>query len=132
MHPSRKHVTLDCLTYSAKAVIDHLNSLKESTPEVIQLCFVTQLGPACDILCLQQVLRANDKYQFLAAMDKEIQDQYQSGQWDIIHRSTLPEGARVLPSVWAFRCKQCLSTQEVIKWKARLTLDRSRQHKGIE
>ena len=62
----------------------------------------------------------------------EIQDQYQSGQWDIIHRSILPEGARVLPSVWDFRCKRCLNTQEVVKWKARLTLDGSRQHKGID
>ena len=80
MCPSRKHAAPDCLTYSADVEIDHLNLLQESTPEVSQLCFVTQLASACDILCLHQVLIANDKSQFLDAMDKEIQYQYQSGQ----------------------------------------------------
>jgi hypothetical protein len=62
VRPSRKRAAPDCLTYSAEAEIDHLNPLQESTPEVSQLCFVTQLGSACDTLCLHQVLRANDEY----------------------------------------------------------------------
>ena len=45
-------------------------------------------------------------------------------------KSTLPEGATVIPCVWNMRHKRRLKSQEVYKWKAHLALDGSKQCKG--
>jgi Reverse transcriptase (RNA-dependent DNA polymerase) len=43
----------------------------------------------------------------------------------------VPEGAMILPAVWAMQRKRCISTGEVYRWKARLNLDGSKQIKGV-
>jgi Reverse transcriptase (RNA-dependent DNA polymerase) len=49
-----------------------------------------------------------------------------------VRRSTLPPETRVLASVWAMRRKRDLSTGKVVKWKARLNIDGSKQQAGID
>ena len=50
--------------------------------------------------------------------------------FSIFPRSSVPEGAPVLPSVWAMRRKRRIDTREVYKWKARLNVDGSKQVAG--
>jgi hypothetical protein len=49
----------------------------------------------------------------------------------MIPRSQLPEGAQILPSVWAMKRKRRISTREVYKWKAQLNIDGSKQQAGV-
>ena len=43
----------------------------------------------------------------------------------------MPEGVKVLPSVWAMKRKRRISTGKVYKWKARLNLHGGKQEHGI-
>ena len=43
----------------------------------------------------------------------------------------MPEGVKVLPSMWAMKGKRRISTGEVYKWKARLNLHGGKQEHGI-
>jgi hypothetical protein len=64
-------------------------------------------------------------------MDKELQDQLEHGNFIVVHKSTVPEGATVLPTVWAMRRKRKQDTGEIYKYKGRLNVDGSRQTRGI-
>ena len=48
----------------------------------------------------------------------------------IMRWSKVPEGATILPTVWALRRKHDIRTREVKKWKAHLNIDGSNMVKG--
>jgi len=52
---------------------------------------------------LHEAMRQPDRKEFVKAMDKELQDQLDHGNFTVVHKSTVPEGATVLPTVWAMR-----------------------------
>jgi len=84
-----------------------------------------------DTMYLWQAMKQADWPRFRSAMQKEIDDHTSRGHWKIIKRSDVPEGATVLPAVWSMKRKRCIATREVYKWKARLTVDGSKQRYGI-
>jgi hypothetical protein len=84
-----------------------------------------------DTMYLWQAMRQADWPQFRSAMQKEIDDHTSRGHWKIIKRSDIPKGATVLTAVWSMKRKRRISTREVYKWKARLTIDGSKQRYGI-
>jgi len=63
-------------------------------------------------------------------MNQEVNGQVENKNLSIFPRSSVPEGAPVLPSVWAMKQKQRIVTREVYKWKARLNIDGSKQVPG--
>ena len=65
-------------------------------------------------------------------MLKEIRAHEQRRHWELVHRSTVPEGAVILPSVWSMRRKRLIKTGEIYKWKARLNVGGHKQRKGID
>ena len=65
------------------------------------------------------------------AMQKEVNDQMENGNFSIIKRSEVPKGKIILPAVWQMKRKRNIRTRKVKKYKARLNLDGSRQSKGI-
>jgi len=83
-----------------------------------------------DTLYYHEAMREPDRDQFKLAMVKEFGDQMDNGNFSIIHKSKVPEGAKILPSVWAMRRKRKILTGEIYKWKARLNLDGSKQVHG--
>ena len=86
-----------------------------------------------DTMYLHQAMEETDKKEFIEAMQKEVSDQMRPTgniNFSIVHRSTVPEGATILPSVWQMKCKQDIKTKEVKKWKAHLNIDGSRMQKG--
>ena len=41
-----------------------------------------------------------DRAQFIGAMQKEMDSQVDDGNFEIVHRSTIPTGSRVFPAIW--------------------------------
>ncbi len=70
------------------------------------------------------------QHEFVKAMLKEMQAQLEGHNFSLMLRSQVPKGATILSAVWQMKCKCCILTQEVYKWKAGLNIDGSRQVKG--
>ena len=133
-YPKHARFLPDVLTYLAVVETDHLNPLQHlgdvfSTESALH-CFMSQKENPSDSLYLHQALKEPDREKWIEAMEIEVQDQFKSGQYVIRHRSTLPEGATILPCIWNMQRKRQLKSWGICKWKARLTLDGSRQRKG--
>ena len=79
-----------------------------------------------DILRLHEAMQANDQKEFKAAMEKEVNDQIDHGNFTIIPQSKVPTGFRVFPGVWTLVCKWDILTREIKKHKVRLAFDGSR------
>jgi hypothetical protein len=84
-----------------------------------------------DTMYLWQAMKEPDWPQFKEAMQQEIDAHTKLGHWKIMRRSDLPAGASVLPAVWSMKRKRRIDTREVYKWKARLTIDGSKQRYGV-
>jgi hypothetical protein len=80
---------------------------------------------------LHEAMKEPDKANFIKAIQKEVQDQMDNGNYSIMHQLELPKGATVLPAVWQMKRKCNIMTRQVKKWKARLNIDRSRMKKDI-
>ena len=83
-----------------------------------------------DTMCLHEAMKEPDREEFLKAMQKEIDDQMENGNYDIIKKSEVPKGEKILPAVWQMKRKRDIKTQKVKKYKARLNIDGSRMIKG--
>ena len=84
-----------------------------------------------DTMYYHEAMREPDREQFLNAMQQEVESHTQNQVWEMVPRSQVPEGAQVLPSVWAMKRKRRISTREVYKWKARLNIDGSKQQASV-
>ena len=83
-----------------------------------------------DILCLHEAMKAKDEKEFKAAMEKEVNDRIENGNFTVIPRSKVPKGFRVFPGVWTLVRKRDILTREIKKYKARLAFDGSRMQEG--
>jgi hypothetical protein len=83
-----------------------------------------------DTMYVHEAMKEPDKKEFIKAMQKEVSDQSNNKNFSIIHRSEVPEGATILPTVWQMKRKRDIKTREIKKWKARLNVDGSHMHKG--
>ena len=84
-----------------------------------------------DTMYMHQAMEQPDKANFIEAMEKEVRDQMDNGNFTIIRRTQVPEGATILPMVWQMRRKRDIKTRQVKKWKARLNIDGSKMKKNI-
>jgi len=110
------------------SVEEFLNPASNDNP-LLAYKAVRQSDP--DTMYLWQAMKQADWAQFRSAMQKEIDDHTNRGHWKIMKRSDVPKGATVLPAVWSMKRKRRIATREVYKWKARLTVDGSKQRYGI-
>ena len=76
-----------------------------------------------DTMYYHEAMREDDAPQFREACKKEFVDQWDNGNFELKHKSEIPDDARILPSVWAMKRKRKVLTGEVYKHKARLNLD---------
>jgi hypothetical protein len=84
-----------------------------------------------DTMYMHQAMKQPDKKQFIQAMVDEVTAHTKNGHWKIIPRSQVPDGTKVLPSVWSMKRKRRILTREIYKWKARLNLHGGKQELGI-
>jgi hypothetical protein len=83
-----------------------------------------------DIMYLYQALRQPDARDFVEAVIKEINGHINNNNCKLISRAEVPEDTKVVPSVWAMRRKQFLTTGRVTKHKSRLNLHGGKQEYG--
>ena len=79
---------------------------------------------------MHEAMKEKDAKVFRKAMQKEWDDQFNNGNFTIVHRSEVPEGATVLPAVWQMKRKRDIMTRQIKKYKARLNLDGSKMKQG--
>jgi Reverse transcriptase (RNA-dependent DNA polymerase). len=84
-----------------------------------------------DTMYHHEAMREPDRDEFKKAMQKEIDDQMENGNFEIIKRREVPKGATILPAIWQMKRKRDILSRQVKKWKARLNVDGSRMRKGI-
>lgn len=84
-----------------------------------------------DTMYMHQAMQEPDRKQFVEAMEKEVRDQSENGNFTVMPKSELPKGATVLPAVWQMKRKRDIKTQRIKKHKARLNIDGSRMQKGV-
>ena len=85
-----------------------------------------------DIMYLHEAMKQPDRKQFVQVMIDEVTTHTTRGHWKILPISQVPEGTKILPAVWAMRCKRKILTREVYKWKARLNVHGGKQTHGID
>ena len=84
-----------------------------------------------DTMYMHEAMKQHDADHFRKAMEKEWNDQMNNGNFTIIDRIKVPEGAAVLPAVWQMKRKRDIKTRQVKKYKARLNIDGSRMKHGV-
>ena len=84
-----------------------------------------------DTLYHHQAMRQPDRAQFIGAMQKEMDLQLDDGNFEIVHRSTIPTGSKVFPAIWQMHRKCDIATQQIKKGKACLNFDGSSMKKGV-
>jgi hypothetical protein len=84
-----------------------------------------------DIMYYDQPLQQPDAMQFVNVVVKELNEHVDNKHWILVKRKDVPKKAQVLPFVWAMRHKRDLTTNKVIKHKARLNLHGGKQVNGM-
>ncbi len=84
-----------------------------------------------DIMYYDQALQQPDAKQFANAIVKEVNGHVDNKLWTLVKQKDVPKEAQVVPSVWVMQCKRDLTTNKVIKHKARLNLHGGKQVYGV-
>jgi hypothetical protein len=87
-------------------VYEATTNLSTIVPDIdcmLPLAFTASSDP--DVLYYHEAMAAHDHVQFRKAMEEEIQGQTNNGNWKVIQRSSISKHTRVLPAIWAMRCK---------------------------
>jgi hypothetical protein len=127
----RKSKVPERLTYDAQSCLIRPGS-QEQEEEWIErnlLAFKASTDP--DTMYHHQAMKQPDKEKFQEAMKKECEAHFKEGNYKLIKKSKLPEGATLLSSVWQMKRKRKPSTGEISKYKARMNVDGSQMIKGL-
>ncbi len=73
-----------------------------------------------DIMYYDQALQQPDAKQFTNAIVKEVNWHVDNKHWTLVKQKDVPKEVQVVPSVWAMQRKRDLTTNKIIKHKARL------------
>jgi hypothetical protein len=84
-----------------------------------------------DIMYYDQALQEPNAKQFANAIGNEVNGYVTNKHWALVKQKDVPKEAQVVPSVWAMRHKHYLTTNKVIKHKARLNLHGGKQVYGM-
>jgi hypothetical protein len=74
-----------------------------------------------DTMFYHETMREPDRKQFKGAMKQDVEAHTQNKVWELIKKSAVPKGHKIMPSVWSMKRK--IATREICKWKARLNID---------
>ena len=84
-----------------------------------------------DTMYFDQAMKEADAPNFIEAIITEMNDHINRKHWKLIPRSSVPQGHKVLPSVWSMKRKRDIMTNWVYKWKTRLNIHGGRQEYGV-
>jgi hypothetical protein len=83
-----------------------------------------------DTMYMHEAMKEPDRQEFIKAMQKEVLDQMNNGNFSLIKRVDVPEDKTILRAVWQMKRKRDIKTRAVKKWKARLNIDGSKMKYG--
>ncbi len=132
---TRPHCPVNRLTYAmacklAQVSLDAPGELLALQAQYLQEGvnpFALTASADLDSMYYHQAPQEPDWDKFVQGMPEELDAQIDAGNFIICKQSKIPKQATVLPGVWQMKHKQCILTQEVYKWNARLCLDGSHQ-----
>ncbi len=101
------------LLYDAQACLITPNEHEELESWCEQHLLAYKASTDPDTMYYHQAMKEPDKEKFQAAMEKECSAHYKEGNYKLIKRSKLPEGATLLSSVWQMKRKRKPSTGEI-------------------
>ena len=78
-----------------------------------------------------EAMRGEHRESFIEAMGNEIQELEKHGTWDLVKRTSVPEGANILPGTWVFRIKR-YPDGRFRKTKARFCVRGDKQVEGVD
>ena len=107
----------------------HQDDYKMQDDMVDPIAFLAKTD--ADTMYYHQAMAAHDKNEFLNAMVKEYNDHAKRGHWEVVHKNTIPQGTKVLDSIWSMKRKRDIITRRIIKWKARLNVHGGQQVHGV-
>ena len=84
-----------------------------------------------DTMYMHEAMREPDHKEFIKAMEKEVEDQMNNGNFTIVHKSEVPKGCTILQAVWQMKRKRDIVTRQIKKYKARLNVDGSKMQQGV-
>jgi transposase InsO family protein len=127
----RKSKAPEWLTYDAQSCLirPRVQEQEEAWIEQDLLAFKASTDP--DTMYHHQAMKQPDREKFQEAMKKECEAHFKEGNYKLIKKSKLPEGATLLSSVWQMKRKRKPSTGEISKYKARMNVDGSQMIKGL-
>ncbi len=94
------------LLYDAQACLITPNEHEELESWCEQHLLAYKASTDPDTMYYHQAMKEPDKEKFQAAMEKECSAHYKEGNYKLIKRSKLPEGATLLSSVWQMKRKR--------------------------
>ena len=56
-------------------------------------------------------------------MEREMNENLENNNVEVVHKSTLPSNTTLLPSVWQMRRNRHIKTGAIKKYKARINVD---------
>jgi hypothetical protein len=83
-----------------------------------------------EVFTYTKAMQQPDASDFIAAMDKEIDDHQSRGHWEIVRRSTIPPGMKTIQAIWSFKRKR-YPDGTLNKHKARLCAHGGMQQWGV-
>ena len=59
-----------------------------------------------EVYTFKDMLKEDDRADFIKAMAKEIEDHEKRGHWVAVLRLSMPSGTKTIQSIWAFKRKR--------------------------
>ena len=125
----RKRQERETVAYSLQYSDDHLDEFQAQQALMDPIAFKASSDP--DTLYYHQAMQADDKEQFLEAIDKEIAAHTDNEHLELMLREDVPKHHKILSAIWAMRRKRRIATGEIYKWKARINVHGGQQIKGV-
>jgi hypothetical protein len=119
------------LLYDAQACLITPDDHEEIESWCEQYLLAYEASTVPDTMYYHQAMKEPDNKKFQADMEKECLAHYKEGNYKLVKRSKLPEGATLLSSVRQMKRKNLPSTGEISKYKARMNVVGSKMIKGL-
>ena len=95
------------------------------------IAFMSKMNGDKDTMYYHEAMKQHDSEHFVNAIVKEFNDHVERKHWSLINKRDVPEGVKVIPSVWSMKRKRDITTRKVIKYKARLNVHGGKQEHGV-
>ena len=84
-----------------------------------------------DTYTFKEMLKQDDRAEFIKAMKVEIEDHEQRDHWHLFDRSKIPKGHKSILAIWSFKRKR-LPGRTITKYKARICAHGGMQQWGVD